>query len=670
MTRPLFWAGSVFLLTGAAFCTLDVTAALFVSAIGVACVVWFSGLNRLRQFAVLIFCWLAAIGYCWVWPVWFAARLSRFTNEPLPAAVTVTKVEMQGRQYRYTGRAAFYTIDKSPSTDIVLTSFVDLGVLPGEQTACIGSLSFGATLRELAASKPVFRYESTAVAPSKSFHPILARMAFWRTKLAGRAWQLAGAGFSGGLTAALLTGDTSRLSDENLRLLRRAGLAHLVVVSGLHLSIMALLLSRLLRRAPGVLRIGLVILFCWAFALLTGFGASVVRAAVMLTVHETAALFSRRSDGPTALALAGIFLVAGDLRMAGSVSFWLSFLSTAGILFLFVPLTGSSLRDGGELSLKARVLSGVKTGAAVSASAQLGALPVLATTFKTLSPMGIAANIPCVFLSMVMLPLGWLAIGVSVWLPGMGMAAGYVLKLCAELILFFARFVSYLPFSSVGINERYMLCGIWFLWLGGFALVVKKAKRRLGVVMMRRLAVCLLLPAVVSYPVFWLFSKNTAEVVFFPDFGAVAVQNADRLVLLGAPSTLREAARMADVLEQLGMTVPETVIILHGQFADAPLDALVSRLGCDKIYVPDGLEANTLGHLTGPEILSVADAPNEVARVPVQYAADQITLYFRDAQVLKTPSSCAIIKTTAAPLLSVGSDVVRYRLVVGDLNET
>jgi hypothetical protein len=151
MTRPLFWAGSVFLLTGAAFCALDAAAAFFVSAAGVACVVWLSGLNRLRQFVVLVFCWLVAIGYCWVWPVWFTMRLSRFASEPLPAAVTVTKVDMQGRQYRYTGRAAFYTVDKEPSADIVLTSFVDLGVLPGEQTACIGSLSFGATLRELAA---------------------------------------------------------------------------------------------------------------------------------------------------------------------------------------------------------------------------------------------------------------------------------------------------------------------------------------------------------------------------------------------------------------------------------------------------------------------------------------------------------------------------------------
>jgi competence protein ComEC len=402
------------------------------------------------------------------------------------------------------------------------------------------------------------------------------------------------------LTAALLTGDTSHLSDDNLRLLRRAGLAHLVVVSGLHLSIMALLLSRLLRRAPGVLRIGLVILFCWAFALLTGFGASVVRAAVMLTAHETAGLFSRRSDGPTALALAGILLVTGDLRMAGSVSFWLSFLSTAGILFLFVPLTGSTSRDSGNLSFKTRIFSGVKTGAAVSASAQLGALPVLATTFKTLSLMGIAANIPCVFLAMVMLPLGWLVLGISVWLPGMGMAAGYVLRLCAESILFFARLVSSFPFSSVGINERYNALGIWLLWLGGFALVVKQTQRRLGVDMMRRLAVCLLIPAVVSYPVFWLFSKNTAEVVFFPDFGAVAVQNEDRLVLLGAPSTLREASRMADVLEQLGMTDSEAVIILHGQYAEGPLEALVFRLGCDKVYVPDGLETDTLRHLTAP----------------------------------------------------------------------
>jgi ComEC/Rec2-related protein len=668
VTRPLFWAGSVLLLTAGTFCSLPTAAAIAVSAAGTLCFVLLSGGTRPKQAALLALCWVSAAVYCLVWPVWFTARIAPLLQEPQPAVVTVTKVETQGRLFLYTGRAAFLQDDATPSIEVELHSFVDLNVLPGEQTACVGSLSIGKTLQKMAKSPLIFRYESSIGMPEGTFHPMTAKMASWREQLAERAWRLAGEGATGGLTAAMLTGDLNRLPKANLRQLRSSGLAHLVVVSGLHLSTMALLLAFLLRRTRILLRAGVVLVFCWVFAALTGFGASVVRAAVMLSVTETGGVFSRRSDGPTSLALAGIALVLTDLRMAGSVSFWLSFLSTAGILFFFSPLTRIFRKDKDDKSVKARLLHGLSAGAAASASAQFGALPVLITTFGTVSPMGILANIPCVFLTTLMLPLGWLGLAASIWLPFAASLPGMLIKWCADAILFIAHIVSLLPFSVVGINERYSLIGIWILWASVFALVVQRVKRRYGWNFVRRFFACLLLPLALSHLFFGLASQNTAQAVFFPEPGAVAVLRGGNAVLLGAPSSVFEALRMADVLERLGVKNLDGIYVLRAEDANAPLAILAERLHCSTVIAPDDPAVVALCQSAGLDSYSLKDAPADLLGIPAVFSEDEVALHFQNVRVLKTKASCAIIKTNSAPLLSVGSDVVRYRLAIGDIN--
>ena len=655
------------LLTAGSFCSLPTAAAFAVSAAGTLCVVLLSGGTRPKQAAFLVLFQVSTAVYCLTWPVWFTARISPLTQRPQPAVVTVTKVETQGRLFRYAGRAAFLLENSTPSIDVELQSFVDLNVLPGEQTACVGSLSIGSTLREMTKSPPIFRYESAFGMPEGTFHPLQAKMASWREHLAERAWQLAGEGASGGLTAAMLTGDLSRLPEVNLRQLRGSGLAHLVVVSGLHLSTMALLLAFLLRRARILPRAGAVLVFCWVFAGLTGFGASVVRAAVMLTVTEMGSVFSRRSDGPTSLALAGIALVLSDLRMAGSVSFWLSFLSTAGILFLFAPLTRFLGKSKDDKSVKGRLLRGLSAGAAASASAQFGALPVLIATFGTISPMGIAANIPCVFLTTLMLPLGWMGLAASFWLPSAAFLSGIALKWCADAILFFAHLVFLLPFSTVGINERYSLIGIWILWAAVFSLVIQRVRRKYGWNFIRRFLACLLLPMALSQLIFGLVSQNTAQAVFFPAPGAVAVLRGGQAVLLGAPSTVREALRMADVLERLGVESLDSIYVLRVEEANAPLAVLAERLNCTTLIAPDDPAVVSLCQSAGLDFYCLYEAPANLLGVPAVFSKDEVKLHFQNVQVLKTKASCAIIKTNNAPLLSVGSDVVRYRLAVGDL---
>ena len=97
------------------------------------------------------------------------------------------------------------------------------------------------------------------------------------------------------LVTALLTGDRSGLSDGDYAALRRSGLAHVIAVSGLHVSFLAGLAAALLgarRRRTAVCTIALLV----CFAAVVGNTPSVLRAVFMQSMLLLAPLLGREED--------------------------------------------------------------------------------------------------------------------------------------------------------------------------------------------------------------------------------------------------------------------------------------------------------------------------------------------------------------------------------------
>ncbi len=138
------------------------------------------------------------------------------------------------------------------------------------------------------------------------------------------------------LAAALLLGQSSRLDFPRITAFRQAGLMHLLVVSGLHVGILAGVLLGLshagwLPRSAGLLlTIGLLALY----ALVTGGRPPVVRAAILIGVFGCSQLVGRRPLGFNSLGLAGLILLAlnpADLFRTGPQ---LSFIAVACLIWL------------------------------------------------------------------------------------------------------------------------------------------------------------------------------------------------------------------------------------------------------------------------------------------------------------------------------------------------
>lgn len=147
-------------------------------------------------------------------------------------------------------------------------------------------------------------------------------------------------GREAGLAAALLIGYRYGLDKEMVNDYMQTGIVHIIAISGMHLALIYGCLIWCLQWLPMQTVKGLlVIIIIWGFTLLTGASASVLRAAVMLTIVTAGKFFlDRDSSTYNQLALSAFLLLCYDPALIRDVGFQLSYLAVLGILILNKPL--------------------------------------------------------------------------------------------------------------------------------------------------------------------------------------------------------------------------------------------------------------------------------------------------------------------------------------------
>lgn len=129
---------------------------------------------------------------------------------------------------------------------------------------------------------------------------------------------------------AMLFGDKSDLASRDRTLMYRAGIGHIMAVSGVHLSVVCTIMWKILARMPlnKYVRFGMLHVPIFCFVLLAGMSNSVLRAAVMVIMVHGAELFRRRADAFNSLGIAVVLLTAFSPFTIRDPSF---LLSVAGI---------------------------------------------------------------------------------------------------------------------------------------------------------------------------------------------------------------------------------------------------------------------------------------------------------------------------------------------------
>ena len=202
---------------------------------------------------------------------------------------------------------------------------------------------------------------------------------------------------AGALACALLLGNRSFLSGDTTLAFRRAGISHLLALSGLHVSILIGLLEWLLcrLRAPRLLRVSAVPPLALGYLFLTGAAVSTVRAVLMATVLSFAFLLAEHYDAITSLSAALFCILAVTPYAVKDIALWLSFGAAASIV-IFLPACRPLLQGRGWRRLPgplARLLRGLLTAILTGLFAGSGILAVSVLCFGSTSVLSVPATL-------------------------------------------------------------------------------------------------------------------------------------------------------------------------------------------------------------------------------------------------------------------------------------
>lgn len=292
-----------------------------------------------------------------------------------------------------------------------------------------------------------------------------------------------------GVVAALVTGDQRAIDRADWDVFRATGVAHLMSISGLHITLFAWLAALAVRTlwrrsqrlclavpAPSAALVAGVLL-ATAYALFSGWGVPAQRTVIMLATIAALRLSGRRWPWPHVWLLACAAVVAADPWALAQAGFWLSFVAV-GILFATNSIAGGAHPAGARGHFYALVREQWVVTLALT--------PLTLLLFGQVALVGFAANLVAIpWVTLVVTPL---ALGGVLWAPLWSLAALSLQPLAALL-----QWLAQWPWAVVFLPAAPLWAGV--MAVAGGALLAARLPWRL-----RLSALVLLWPALAWQP--------------------------------------------------------------------------------------------------------------------------------------------------------------------------
>lgn len=321
---------------------------------------------------------------------------------------------------------------------------------------------------------------------------------------------------------AVLLGDRSSLSDNTYDDFTATGISHLIALSGLHVSALALMLEYLLKKlhVPRVLRYGLSVIVLCLYAIMTGASNSTIRAVLMYSILCITRQLGYYSDTMTRLCAALLIQLGCNPLLIHDNGFILSYASVAAILcFSDFYILHRETRH--------RALATLLTSAKTSFSVQIVSFPLLAGMFYRVPLLSVPANVVCVplavlalYASVVILLLGCISVQIA------GVAA-YPVVLIWRFIKWFSAWIAGIPIASLNAVQWPAALACIFvavIVLGCVYVTANKWRRRLSfALLMAIIAISLIPPEPINHLKVTFLSVGEADSAVFDAQGNVFV---------------------------------------------------------------------------------------------------------------------------------------------------
>lgn len=297
-------------------------------------------------------------------------------------------------------------------------------------------------------------------------------------------------GESGNLISALILGNKELLSPETQRNFRRAGISHVIAISGMHLSILIMLFDFVLKKlqlGKGI-RGAVVLAVAFFYLALTGFSLSTVRAFVMTAMMYLAYYFREDGDMLTNLFFALFFILAVSPLSVYDIGLWLSFLAVLGIFVagyfikLFSDMIYSKVKPKSKYAKRmppklGKLLIALFSSVVITISANVFICVPAWLYFDEISLISVIANLvvsPFVSFLLTVTPI-------YILLSGIGFLSGilvWTLKIICDLLLQIIAYMTSFESITVSLKHSFTAPIVVFVAISLSLCLILKFKRK------------------------------------------------------------------------------------------------------------------------------------------------------------------------------------------------
>ena len=277
------------------------------------------------------------------------------------------------------------------------------------------------------------------------------------------------------LAQGILLGIRGNIPQSLYQQFSRTGLAHLLAISGLHISIIIIMIlsfSIFVFGRHHSLYFWIAILATWCYVLLTGMRPPVIRTAIMASLFLTADLLGRQRSTITSLAFAAAVMIAIQPQLLWTTSFQLSFVAMCGLLFLY-PFINTSGRQVittifGEKQELISIGNVISDTFAATLAVSIAIWPIIAQNFQIISLVSLPANLlslpvlPAIIISSALVAFSGL------FIPFMAQILGWIAWLFLSYLLLVVQSFAASRFCYIEANN----ISVWQIYIYYILLII------------------------------------------------------------------------------------------------------------------------------------------------------------------------------------------------------
>ena len=319
-----------------------------------------------------------------------------------------------------------------------------------------------------------------SLAERPQHHSFFGAFIAWREALLAKLKSYGVNGQEYAVLAALVLGKTTDIDFELMSSYASAGAIHILAVSGLHVALIYVVLSPLLKRIfpknkRRLIKTLIPVLLLWLYAGITGFSPSVLRAALMFTCFIIADNYQKENNIYNTMSASALILLWWNPYIILEVGFQLSYLAVLGIVIIQKKM--SSL-----IYVKNRILKWAWELTSVSIAAQLATFALGMFYFHQFPSYFLVSNLFVIPLSTLVLYVALSFFILCWWSPVaqvLADASAWLTWLMNQSMIY----MDALPHSIIGgisitVMETFMITvlvvmmGSWFFWKRSRGLIV------------------------------------------------------------------------------------------------------------------------------------------------------------------------------------------------------